>query len=479
MFPHRVKHPPPYRFPAGLSGNLLWYAFRKFRPADPIALFTHLAEEFGPIAHYKLGPEHILFVNAPEYIHEILVAQNSNFVKERTVQRTRMLLGEGMITAEGARHREQRQAAQPAFHRQRIGSYADTMVSCAASLAATWKAGVVLDVSQEMMRLTLDIVARTLFSAELRGDVQEVVNAINHIMRLYNYLVMLPGVEVLVNLRIPGLARFDRDRRKLDEVVYRMIRSHTEHGEGHGDLLDMMLGSLREQGRALDEGTLQYLRDQVLTIFLAGYETTANALTWTWYLLSQNPEAERKFQHEVDTVLRGRLPDVEDVPRLRYTEMVLAESMRLYPPAWAQGRRALQDFQLGPYFLPAKTTVLMSQFVTHRDAKYFPEPLQFRPERFDREHGSKRPRFAYFPFGAGSRQCIGESFAWMEGVLILATIARRWKLALVPGHRVEPQPLITLRPKYGMRMKIEKRTGPEEMAVPLPQQQMRQGELRL
>jgi cytochrome P450 len=199
------------------------------------------------------------------------------------------------------------------------------------------------------------------------------------------------------------------------------------------------------------------LRDQVITIFLAGYETVANALSWTWYLLSQNPGCELKFQNELDTVLKGRSPSFEDVARLRYTENVMAESLRLYPPAWAMGRYANHNFALGDYFLPARTTVLISQFITHRDPRYFPEPLRFDPDRFSAEAKARRAKFTYFPFGAGARQCIGESFAWMEGALILATLAQKWKLRLVPGHRVEPQPLITLRPKYGMRMAVEPR----------------------
>jgi cytochrome P450 len=200
------------------------------------------------------------------------------------------------------------------------------------------------------------------------------------------------------------------------------------------------------------------LRDQVITIFLAGYETVANALSWTWYLLSQNPECELRFHEEIDRELQGRLPTFDDLPRLRYVEMALAESMRLYPPAWAMGRYAREDFHLREFFLPAKTTVLMSQFVTHRDARFFPDPLRFDPERFTPENKARRAKLTYFPFGAGARQCIGESFAEMEGTLLLATLAQKWKLKLVPGHPVEPEPLITLRPKFGMQMLVEART---------------------
>jgi cytochrome P450 len=442
-----------YRFPPGFQRNLLWFALRKFRPANPIFLFQHLADTYGDIAHYKLGHHHIVFLNHPEYIREVLVVQNDNFIKERTVQRTKMLLGEGMITSEGATHRAQRLAAQPAFHRQRIVEYADVMVEEAARLRDSWRAGETRDIASDMMHLTLNVVARTLFATDLRQEVFELASAINRIMGLYNFLVMLPAAEWLVHLRPPGLAAFVRARNRIDAVVYRMIDAHRQSGRDQGSLLDLMIAA----SSADDADSRRSLRDQVITIFLAGYETVANALSWTWYLLSQNPDCERKFHAEIDNVLRGAQPTFEDVPRLRYTENVMAESLRLYPPAWAMGRYARNDFALGEFFLPARTTVLISQFITHRDPRYFPDPLRFDPDRFSPEGKAQRAKFTYFPFGAGARQCIGESFAWMEGVLILATLAQKWKLKLVPGHRVEPQPLITLRPKYGMRMQVEPR----------------------
>jgi cytochrome P450 len=244
-----------------------------------------------------------------------------------------------------------------------------------------------------------------------------------------------------------------RARKRIDAVVHRMIEAHRKHHSDGSSLLDLMLAASPDRSPASEKS----LRDQVITIFLAGYETVANALAWTWYLLSQNPDCESRFHEEIDRELQGRLPAYEDVPRLRYVEMVMAESMRLYPPAWAMGRYALHDFQLGEFFLPAKPTVLMSQFITHRDPRFFPDPLRFDPERFAPEAKARRAKFTYFPFGAGFRQCIGESFAWMEGVLLLATLGQKWKMRLVPDHPVEPEPLITLRPKYGMRMSLEAR----------------------
>ena len=442
-----------YRFPPGFQRNLLWFALRKFRPANPILLFQHLAATYGDIAHYKIGPHRIVFLNHPEYIREVLVVQNDNFIKERTVQRTKMLLGEGMITSEGAAHRAQRLAAQPAFHRQRIGEYGGIIAEEAARIRDSWRGGERRDIAIDMMHLTLNVVARTLFATDLRQEVYELAAAINRIMGLYNFLVMLPAAEWLVHLRPPGLAAFVKARRRIDAVIYRMIEAHQSSCLDRGSLLDLMLAA----SPANDDASRQSLRDQVITIFLAGYETVANALSWTWYLLSENPECESRLHHEIDQVTGGRAPSFEDVFRLRYTENVMAESLRLYPPAWAMGRYARKDFALGDYFLPAGTTILISQFITHRDPRYFPDPLRFDPDRFTAEGKAQRVKFTYFPFGAGARQCIGESFAWMEGVLILATLAQKWKLRLVPGHRVEPQPLITLRPKFGMLMHVEPR----------------------
>jgi cytochrome P450 len=306
------------------------------------------------------------------------------------------------------------------------------MVQEAASLRDRWRDGEQRDVAIDMMHLTLNVVAQTLFATDLREEVDELADAINRIMGLYNFLVMLPAAEWLVHVRPPGLAAFVRARKRIDAVVYRMIAAHRQLGARDGSLLDLMRAASPDKSAASE----QLLRDQVITIFLAGYETVANALSWTWYLLSQNPDCERRFHDEIDRELQGRLPTFDDVPRLRYVEMVLAESLRLFPPAWAMGRYARADFQLGEYVLPAKTTVLISQFITHRDPRFFPDPLRFDPERFTPEAKARRSKLTYFPFGAGVRQCIGESFAWMEGVLLLATIAQKWRFRLVAGHPV-------------------------------------------
>ncbi len=441
-----------YRFPPGLKLNLPLYLSRRFfRTGNPILLFEHLAATYGRMARYRIGPSTIVLVNEPEFIREILVVQPQNFIKERTQKRMKILLGEGLITSDGEAHRRQRRIVAPAFHRQRIQAYGAVMVERAAGLRERWQAGREIDVSAEMMRLSLEVVARTLFAQEVTPDIEIINREVNAIMRLYNFLVALPRAEDYLHLPIPGLMRFRRARRRLDEVVSRMIAESRASGVDRGDLLSMLLRSKDDErdGAGMSD---EQLRDEVLTIFLAGYETVANALAWTWMLLGQNPEAEVRLHAEIDGVLGGRLPSLEDLPQLRYTEMVLAEAMRLYPPAWAMGRQATCDVAIGPYLLPAGTYFLFSQYLIQRNAEYFPDPLRFEPERFTPERRAGRSKFVYFPFGAGGRQCIGEAFAWMEGTLILATIAQRWRLLLIAGQRLEVQPKITLRPKYGIRM---------------------------
>lgn len=448
-----------YRFPPGLQLNLPFYLLRRFfKPANPIALFEHLAQTYGHMAHYRLGLSHIVFVNEPDFIHEILINQPQNFIKERTQRRMKILLGEGLITSDGEVHRRQRRIAAPAFHRQRIQAYGVMMVERAADMRAQWQPGVAVDLASQMMQLALQVVARTLFNTDVTEDVLQINDEVNVIMQLYNFLIALPRAEAYLHWPVPGLMRFRRARARLDKVVQRMIAEHRADGMDRGDLLSMLVAS-RDEEADHSGMTDEQLRDEVLTIFLAGYETVANALTWTWYLLAQNPAAEAKLHKEIDIVLGDRLPGLEDLPQLRYTEMVLAESMRLYPPAWAMGRQSTADVELGPFRFPGGTYFFFSQYIIQRRAEYFPDPLRFDPERFQPEQKVGRPRFAYFPFGGGGRQCIGEAFAWMEGVLMIATLAQKWRLRFVPGQVVEVQPKITLRPKYPMMFVPELRPG--------------------
>ncbi|MGH9836623.1 MAG: cytochrome P450 [Blastocatellia bacterium] len=422
---------------------------------DPIRFLMKLANEYGDLAYFKLGPQPVFLVNNPDYIRDVLVTHNRNFMKGEGLQRAKRLLGEGLLTSEGEFHLRQRRLAQPAFHRQRIAGYARTMVEYAARMRDEWRDGETRDVAREMMRLTLAIAGKTLFDADVESEADEIGKALTTTFEMFNR-VTLPFSQFLERLPLPATKRFQKARERLDTTIYRIINERRASGEDRGDLLSMLIAARDIEGDGSGM-TDEQLRDEAMTIFLAGHETTANALTWTWYLLSQHPEVEARFHAEVDEVLKGRLPSAEDFPRLRYTEMVLAESMRMYPPAWTIGRRALSDYSIGGYTIPARSILLMSQYVTHHDPRHFPEPFRFDPERWTPEAKESRPKFSYFPFGGGPRLCIGESFAWMEGALVLATMAQRWRLRLAPGHPVEMQPLVTLRPKHGMKMNVERR----------------------
>ena len=377
-------------------------------------------------------------------------------MKGLALQRSKRLLGEGLLTSEGDFHRRQRRLSQPAFHRLRIASYADVMTAHASQMGRTWNDNETMDISEEMMRLTLGIVGKTLFDADVKSDAQEVGDAMTVAMGLFNTLT-LPFYELLQKLPFPQFRRFDDAKRRLDAIIFRLIEERRRSGQDRGDLLSMLLLAQDTEGDG-GQMTDAQLRDELMTIFLAGHETTSNALTWTWYLLSQNAEVESKLHEEIDEVLQGRLPAFEDVARMKYTEMVMAESMRLYPPAWALGRMALKDFAIGGYVVPKKSLVLMSQYVMHRDPRYFADPLRFDPERWSPQARETRPPFSYFPFGGGPRRCIGEGFAWMEGILLLATLAQHWQMRLAPNHPVEIKPVMTLRPKHGMRMTVTRRS---------------------
>ena len=461
----------PYRFPPGLNRNLPLYLFsRFFKPGNPILLFEHL-QQFGRAAHYRLLHNHIVLLNDPSDIREVLVDKAHMFIKERTQKRMKILLGEGLITADGEAHKRQRRIAAPAFHRQRIQAYAATIVEHAAAMRDEWKPGAQIDVAAEMMRLALQITARTLFDTEVTPEIATINDESNAVMEIYNALIAMPRAEDLLRWRIPVpvLKRFRRSKQRLDAVVNKMIAAKqaaisqaTREGRPlGGDVLSMLIAARDDEGSSSlsNKMSSKELRDEVMTIFLAGYETVANALSWTWLLLGQNPEAEAKLHAELDSALGGRLPTLEDLPRLPYTEMVVAESMRLYPPAWAMGRQATQEIEVGPYRLPKGTFLFFSQYIVHRSPKYFPDPLRFDPERFTPEAKASRPKFAYFPFGGGGRQCIGESFAWMEAVLVLSTLAQRWRLRVVDGQKIEVQPKITLRPKFGIQAIVEAHTG--------------------
>src|SRR5215213_8836315 len=363
---------------------------------DPLALLTRLAREYGDVARFTAATQTVYLLNHPDYIKDVLVTHHARFKKGRALQRAKRLLGEGLLTSEGDFWRRQRRLAQPAFHRQRVGAYAETMVAYAEKTSARWRDGETLDVSSEMTRLTLAVVGKTLFDADVESDADEVGAALTEVMNLFGYL-MLPFSELLEKLPLPPRRRFERARARLDGVIYRIIEKHRREGLDRGDLLSTLLHASDEEGDRTGM-TDEQLRDEVMTIFLAGHETTANALSWTWYLLSQNPEAEARMHEEIDALLEGRLPTAADVARLVYTTKVFSEAMRMYPPAWTVGRRALNEYAMGEYVAPAGSIILMSQYVTHHDPRFFPEPFKFDPERWTPEAQAARPKFSYFPF---------------------------------------------------------------------------------
>jgi cytochrome P450 len=422
-----------------------------FEPrGNAIAYFTKCFRDYGDIVFLRFLGVPMCLVNRPDCIESVLVTQHNNFEKSKDYRALRRVLGNGLLTSEGEFWRRQRKLVQPAFHQVRIAAYAEVMVSYTESMLASWKDGQERDIHESMMRLTLDIVAKTLFDTDVSREAEDVGRALQVLMskffRQAGFALLLPG-----SIPIPTTWHLRRAVGQLDRVIYEIIRRRRAGGGSSDDLLSVLLRAQDDEGLGMTD---RQLHDEIMTLFLAGHETTANALSWTWLLLGQHPEIEEKLVEELRRVLAGRAPTAADLPRLTYTDRVLREAMRLYPPVWVIGRRALAPFQMQEYELPAETNVLMSQLITHRDRRYFPEPERFDPDRWRTSdpRNMSLPRFAYFPFGGGPRVCVGAGFAMMEAVLLLATIAQKCRLTLVPGQSVKYLPSVTLRPKSGIRM---------------------------
>ncbi len=431
-----------------LPGAML-FAFRR----DPLGTTVNITREYGDLAHYRIGGFHVYQASNPALIRDVLVVNNSKFIKSRGLQVAKRILGNGLLTSEGEFHSRQRRLIQPAFLHERISSYAKLMTEYAERQTSNWQDGQRLDIHEEMMRLTLAIVAKTLFDADVEREAKEIGEAMSTALEYFRRFLS-PVAPLLDVLPLPSNKRFERARRRLDGIIYGIIEERRKSGKNPDDLLQMLLHARNDDASVMTD---EQLRDEALTLFLAGHETTANALTWTWYLLSQNSAKEERLHEELDSVLKGGSPTVSDVPSLRYTSMVLSESMRLYPPAWILGRQAIEDCKVGDYLVRKDSIVLMSQYVMHHHPRYFDSPEEFKPERWTDEMKAKLPKFVYFPFGGGPRSCVGEPFAWIEGILLIASIARRWRLTHEVPHRVEMLPRITLRPKYGMMMIVGKR----------------------
>ena len=429
---------------------------------DPLTFMRGTQQQFGRMAHLRLANETVVAFFRPEHIRYFLMEHPRNFIKPNLGNGANLkaFLGEGLLTTDGEIHRQQRRLVQPAFHRKRVEGYADVMVQFTQELLETWQVGTEIDMAQSMQQLTLRIILKSLFNIDSPAQAITLGHAFNDVInntkRRFSSLAKLER-----RLPLEKNRRREAGARTIDDFVYALIKQHRAEGQDVGDVLSMLL-------EAQDEGntmTDKQVHDQVLTFVAAGHETAQNTLSWTFYLLSQHPAVYDKLLAELQTVLAGRTPTIADLARLPYLEWVINESWRCYPPAWLQGRRALEAFDLDGYHFPANTVALLSQWVTHNLPDIWGDPENFRPERWDPVSGQKVPQGAYFPFGGGPRICIGMPFAEMETKLLVASILQRFTPRLVPGFPVVPQPRITLRPKYGMHMILE--ATPKLATVPI------------
>ncbi|MBI1830221.1 MAG: cytochrome P450 [Planctomycetes bacterium] len=441
------------RVPDGPPGTWIGGNLADFR-ADRLGFLVRCAREYGDMVWIRLFLRHVYLANHPDLIEEVLVTQSKHFIKHFALRLNPILLGKGLLTSEGDFWLRQRRLIQPVFNRSRIMSYGPAMVAAVQRMLATWKPGEEREMHAEMMHVTLAIAAKTLFNTEVDDDAQGVANAIevmqNNFLERFNSLWPLP-----LWIPTPANLRAKRAARQLDDILYRIIRQRRAENVDKGDLLSLLLHARDE-----DDGqvmTDSQVRDEAMTLFLAGHETTALVLSWAWYLMAQHPEAEQRLWSELDDVLAGRAPTVDDWPRLKFTEMIALESMRLYPPGYVIGREATVDCAIGGYAVPAGTTILMPQWVVQRDPRFFDDPEKFKPERWGEERTKALPKFAYFPFGGGPRVCIGQQFAMMEMTLILATIAQKFRFKMQHGATVTPLPTFTLRPVPGIPGVIEAR----------------------
>lgn len=414
-----------------------------------------LRRDHGDFVHFKLATRHMVLVNDPAAIRDILVTNNKNFTKSRGLRILgKKLLGAGLLTNEGASHRRQRKLISPAFHPQRIDAYGEDMVAATLKGMDRWTDGGVIDMDDEMMRAALAIAAKTMFGADVDDEADEISDAMTESMKVFEMLGD-PFFVLTEKLPLPRNIRMKQARARIDATIYRMINQRRQDGVRRGDFLDILLNAQDDDGSG--GMTDQQVRDEAITLFLAGHETTANAMTWTWYLLATHPEIQERMAEEVTRVLGDREAAPGDMAKLPYTRQVFSEGMRLYPPAHTFGRQNIDDYEMGPYMIPAATTFLISPYLVQRHPDYWEDAERFDPDRWTEEAIAARPRGAYIPFGGGPRTCIGENFAWLEGILVLATVAKRWRFAMEPGHVVEKLPLITLRPKYGLRLIAERR----------------------
>lgn len=460
--------------PPGPRGHWLLGNLKQFR-GEKLAFYMRLAREHGDVAGFRLGPRRLVLLSHPDFIEQVLVGDNRNFVKHFVMRLLQPVLGNGLLMSEGDFWLRQRRLMQPAFQRQRIDSYGAIFVDHAGRMLSAWQDGSTRDLHADMTQLALGIVAKALLDAEIKA-----AHEVGEVMRLLldDFTYRFEGFLTLPKwLPTPWNLRVNRARERLKAIIQGVIHERRREARDRGDLLSMLIAARDsplilpsppggEGGVRGDDGggmTDAQLRDEVMTLFLAGHDTTANALTWTWYLLAHNPDVESKLLAELREVLGERLPTVADLPHLAFAERVILEAMRLYPPVYAFGREAIRDCVIGGFHIPAGMTLLMSQWVVHRDPRFFDEPDRFHPDRWAGDLMKRLPKYAYFPFGGGPRVCIGNTFAMLEAILVLVTIAPRFQLRLAPGETIQPWPSVTLRPRHGMRMILTRRGGTQNM----------------
>jgi cytochrome P450 len=420
---------------------------------DPLPFMSRAAREYGDIVCLRFLHFRTYLLFHPDHIEDVIVNNARKFIKGRVLRANRHLFGNGLLTSEGEFWLRQRRMMQPAFHRNRIANYAGTMTGCATQLVQSWRPGQQIDLHEAMMRLTLQIVGKTLFHADVERDAPRVGENLQVLLEhTYDFRRLLITPHWLPTRRN---RQAQHAIRELTEIIDRIIQQRRIANPDTGDLLSLLIHAQDEDGSRM---TTQQLRDEALTLFLAGHETTASTLSWTWSLLAQNPRVEQKFHTELETILNGRTPTLDDLPQLTYTNHIISESLRLYPPAWAMARLATEDHTLAGYPVPKGTGIAAVTWIVHRDPRWYDNPDEFLPERWDTDLLKNIPRFAYFPFGYGPRQCIGNSFALMEAALVLATLAQHFRFTLVPGHEVTPLASLTLRPRHGLHVEVHSRT---------------------
>jgi cytochrome P450 len=418
---------------------------------SPLNFLIESTRDYGDIIDLHLPLGRTYYLNHPDYIEFMLVAGHRNFKKGKIFDLIRPLLGNGLVSSDGEFWLRQRRLMQPAFHRERIKAYADVMVNYTERMLEGWEDGQTRNISEDMIHLTMEIVSRLLFNAEVSSEEAAISNhAFTEGLEVFQAKLSSP-IQIPQKYPTPGNLRYKRAVGQLDRIIDEIIQRNRAEGSDKGDLLSMLLQVRDEDGKGMSN---QQLRDELLTLFLAGHETTAGMLTWAWYLLSQHPQVEARLNQELQTVLAGRSPTVNDLPQLPYTDMVIKETLRLYPVGWMLSRETLQDVEIGGYHIPKGMQLMASPWTMHRDPRYYSDPHAFKPERWESEETKKLPKYAYLPFGGGPRQCIGNTFALTEAALILATVAQQYRLELMPGKPVVPNASATIRPKHALKMKL-------------------------